>query len=96
MSLRPFAFLFGLIALQACTQFPELDARVPASELKGAYPKLLPLDQLLDAPAPQVTPKTIGNMQSRIAGLRARAARLKRPVINAPTKARMRRGVGPI
>lgn len=86
-------FIAVCLALAACTEFPELDVAVPDSATKGPYPALLPMEQILAGPEPTVSEETLGNMQSRVAALKARASRLRRPVVDAPTRARMRRGV---
>ena len=80
-------------ALAACTQYPEvLDAETPGLA-DAAYPRLLPLETLLSAPEPRATFELRAATQGRVDALRARAARLSGPVLDAPTKARLQRGV---
>ena len=90
MRLTPYLMFF---ALCGCTQFPELDAaRTPGVE-KAPFPALLPLDGLLVGPEPRATPEMRSGIEGRVAGLRARAARLQRPVVSASDRARMEQGV---
>ncbi|CUH81456.1 hypothetical protein [Tropicibacter naphthalenivorans] len=82
-----------LAGLAGCTQFPELDAvQTPGIE-NAAYPDLVPLDDLLNASAPSVTPEMAAGLEARAAGLRARAARLQRTSVAQPrsTAARVAR-----
>ncbi|MDJ0820777.1 MAG: hypothetical protein QNJ09_03065 [Paracoccaceae bacterium] len=89
-----FAFL---LALCACTQFPELDATQTPGVAQAPYPRLLPLDGLLVGPVATATPAVVAGIEGRVAALRARADRLRGPVVPARIKARMRRGVtGPL
>ncbi len=70
----------GLIALgllAGCAQFPELEAGETPGVAEAPYPKLVPLETLLEAPAPVATVEMVGAVEGRAAGLRARAARLK-------------------
>ena len=90
--MRPLLILI-LLTASACTRFPELDAGESAAVRNAAYPDLLPLDQLLDAPAPTVSPQMAAGIEGRVSALRARAARLTRPVVDGGTRARMARGV---
>ncbi|MDA7424070.1 hypothetical protein [Thalassococcus lentus] len=73
----PIAALVLASAFSGCTQFPELDAvQTPGLE-DAPYPKLLPMDELLKGPEPRATIEQIGQVTGRVAGLRARAARLQ-------------------
>lgn len=83
----------GLCALGACAQFPELDAATDPAVFDRDYPRILPIDGLLTGPEPRATPEVAGSVQARAAALKARAARLGGPVVDARTKARMARGV---
>ena len=83
-----------LIGLAACTEFPALDGTVPPAAANGP-PDLVPLAPLL-AQA-NATDRGAADVQSaltpRLANLRARAARLRGPVIPPAARARMLRGV---
>ncbi|MHA6326035.1 hypothetical protein [Roseivivax sp. CAU 1753] len=85
--------LFCLLLLASCAQFPELDATATPGVAEADYPDLLPLDALLRGPVPRATPDLRASVVSRAASLEARAARLRGPVIDAATRARMARGV---
>ena len=68
-----------LAALSACADFPELARAVPASELSGSYPPLLPIDQLLaQTDDPLIEDEDTERLEARANALRARADRLRR------------------
>lgn len=80
--------------LAGCSDFPELDNAVSPTARKAGYPDLLPIDQLIvGAQEVQITEETVSTLRSRIARLNARAARLRGPVIDAATRARMRTAI---
>lgn len=84
-----------ILCLSACTQFPELDATVPAEADAAAYPDLVPLLPVLasaDA-TPERQSAVEQSLEGRIARLRNRADRLRGNVIDRRTRARMARGV---
>ncbi len=66
-----------LLALTACTQFPELDSTRTPGVADAPYPALVPLDTLLDGAPPRANAAVIGQIEGRVAGLRARASRLQ-------------------
>ena len=69
--------LLGL-SLLGCTDTPDLDAAIPASEQQGSYPPLVPVETLLaQAEAPRLDGTEDEALAARAAALRARAARLK-------------------
>lgn len=81
-------------ALAACTEFPELDAAVPASEVQGAYPRLLPIDQVIGGETATVGEEDVEALQARVAALKARAAALeRRRGVTPADRARLRGGV---
>ncbi len=88
------ALVLGL-ALTACSQFPELDATVPADGKDVDYPQLVPLEPLLARAETDIsdTDQTEATVSARVAALRARASRLRGTVIDAETRARMQRGI---
>lgn len=93
-----FILLFTLATLGACADFPDLDARVDAATRDAAYPTLQPLDPLIARASAletngQITTASVAAFDNRIANLRAKSARLRGPIIDAATRARMRRGV---
>ena len=78
----------------ACAQFPQLDDRVTPAVADAAPPDLIPLGPLLaraDRPDPTLTGPA--GLDARLAALRARAARLRGPVIAPTQRADMLRGV---
>lgn len=85
------AALLICLALTGCTQFPELDAVVSASAKSAAYPRLQPLDGVLAQANASTTDATAvrGSLAARVAALRARAARMRGPIIEPAIRARM-------
>ncbi|MCO4846707.1 MAG: hypothetical protein KC448_01895 [Yoonia sp.] len=93
-----FILFLALAALGACADFPDLDARVDAATRDAAYPTLPPLDPLIARASAlktsgQITAASVAAFDVRIANLRAKSVRLRAPIIDAATLARMRRGV---
>lgn len=90
--------LILLLALSACATFPELDASIDDAARAAPYPELVPLQPILAranalGTTGRITPASEQAFDARVAGLRARAARLRGPVVDAATRARMRRGI---
>lgn len=83
------------LLLQACTTFPALDHTVPPDGTAGAFPALVPLAPLVAQAntSTNVAQNVEAALTPRLSNLRARAARLRGPVIAAPVRARMLRGV---
>lgn len=84
--------------MTACVQFPELDSAVAPEDIGRAPPQLVPLASILE----QSGTSTIGTaggapdisaLTARLDILRTRAARLRRPVIDARSRARMLRSI---
>ncbi len=89
-------FTIALIGLGACAPFPDLDDRIDATARTADFPTLQPLDPLLARVASNtgtITPASEAQFDTRVANLRSRAARLRGPVVDSATRARMRRGV---
>jgi hypothetical protein len=82
--------LFCGLALAACADVPRLGTAPGARALAAPWPRIAPLGPLLAAGAEaRLTPALTGDLTARAAALRARAARLRGPVIEAATRARM-------
>lgn len=78
MKVSGIAVIACLGAVAGCAEFPDLDRAVPASELSGPYPPLLPIDQLLaQTDDPQIGAEDTQALEARAAALRARANRLR-------------------
>lgn len=91
--IRSFIFAF-LLSVAACTDFPDLDDTVSAGARAADFPTLAPIDSLLgNQPPPRLTETDVEALSSRIARLRARAAELRRPVIDRATRARLQRAL---
>lgn len=97
--MRPsLACLICLFALSACTEFPALEGTIAPAQTNAPYPDLVPLSPLIaQANAGNAAQDGAQSAQSalepRLAALRARAARLRGPVIPASQRARLLRGV---
>ena len=93
-----FILLLALVTLEACADFPDLDARVSGATRDAAYPKLEPLGpliarvQILDT-SDGVIPTSVVAFNDRINNLLAKSARIRGPVIDMATHNRMRGGV---
>ncbi len=83
----------AFLLLCACAQFPELDRTQTPGVADAPYPRLVPIGTLLEAEPARATPEMRAGVLGRVGALRARAARLNGPVVDAATQARMRRGV---
>lgn len=83
------------LALTGCTQFPDLD-HTQSDALKAAeYPALVPIEPLLaraNAPGPDPV-QTQENLDSRLAGLRARANAMRGTVLSNAEKRRLETGL---
>lgn len=82
-----------VLGLGACAPTPVERLAESPGVSDAPYPALLPLERLLEGPAPRATPALRDTTLSRVAALRARADALRGPVIEAPLRNRMRRGV---
>ncbi len=95
--MRPFPpCLFALVALAACTEPYPLAPELVASGADAPYPALVPAEQITaQVPPAATTPaEAAPAVTTRAESLRARAGRLRGPVIDAETQTRMQRGVG--
>ena len=90
-----FALFTLLAALPACTEFPQLDATVSPQQANAPFPEFVPLAPILAQANASSGAAELANtdIEPRLANLRARAARLRGPVIPAAIRARMLRGV---
>jgi hypothetical protein len=84
----------ALLALAGCATFPALDGTVPSHLEHAGYPRLVPVEPLLArAEAIEISDETEAGVAARVAALRARAARLRRTIVDQPTRTRLKRGV---
>jgi hypothetical protein len=83
--------------LTGCTQFPELDQAIDPDVAARGVPDLIPLAPVLAAADTRATTVTVpdiaADLGARVANLRARADRLRGPVIPAPVRNRIARGI---
>ncbi len=95
MMFRPALLIATFAGCFACGQIPDIGDDLSAADRAALYPSLLPIDGLIGGgPAvPQITESSVKTLDGRIASLRNRAARLSGPVVDAPTRARMRAAV---
>jgi len=84
-----------MLGLAACADVPALDDRISDAARNAAYPALIDVNPLI-AQASAVPPSNtalVGDVAARIAQLNARANRLRGPIIAAPRRAQMLRGL---
>jgi len=81
------------LALASCAAFPALDQTITAADRAAPYPSLTNIDALLAAAPVDRAGPSLQTQESRIAGLRARAARLRGPVLSRGETQRLQRGV---
>lgn len=76
--------------LAGCSDFPQLEASLSPAARAAAYPTIAPFEQInaIDEGG-EITPESMQALQARAAGLRARAARLRRTIVDRETRARM-------
>jgi len=84
-----------LMALAACTQFPELDGTFDPDAAGTTPPALVPLEPILARASSANTAAeiSIATFDGRISNLHNRATALRGPVIDLATRSRMLRGV---
>lgn len=83
------------LSLTACTQFPELDRTQTPELADTAYPALVPIEPLLaGAEVTGADPvATTEALEGRVAGLRARANRMRGAVLTDAERRRLQEGV---
>lgn len=94
--MRPLpACLAAFLALAGCDEPYPLAPDLAASGAAAPWPELLPVERITAQVPPDDTgaTATADAMAARSARLRARADRLRGPVIDAETESRMRQGV---
>lgn len=84
--------VFGL-GMSACAQFPEVDAALNGDNPVSDYPDLVPFEDLLSGPDPQISETDDDALLARARDLRQRADGLRPPVIDRETRDRMDTGV---
>lgn len=81
--MRPVYFLpLTLILAAGCAQFPEVDEATAPTMSDIEYPKLLPVEQILDQDAPRLDENSETSLQGRSSRLKRRASELR----NAPVE----------
>lgn len=86
--------IIAITGLIGCAEFPQIDGTLDLAARSAAYPTLQPLDPLLaQAQSLHTTDQITPALNTRTAQLMARATRLRGPVIDANTRAKMQRGV---
>lgn len=94
--LRASALIFLVFLPVGCTQFPALDDRITPAMEAAPYPELVPLEGLLAAvPERRADPvQAESSLSARVANLRARAARLRGPILSTGDRDRLNRQPG--
>ena len=87
--------LLAAIPPAACTQFPELEHTQTAALEAADYPALVPIEPILaQVDATRTDPvQTEAALDARLAGLRARADRLRRTGMTPAERLRLERGL---
>lgn len=83
------------LAVGGCTQFPDLEHTQDAATARADYPALIPIEPLLaraEAPGPDPA-ESQAQIDARLAGLRARADRLRGSIMTEAEKQRLRTGL---
>ena len=93
--MSPARLVLMCFLLAGCADAPSLDGRISAAAASAPYPVLQPLAPLLERAAQpgRITPQTPRQLEGGAAALRARAAALRGPVVDAATRARMQAAV---
>ncbi len=85
-----FCFCLTLVGAVACAEDPLVRRQISDDARRAEYPRILPLQELLASrPAPVDVALLTGSLTSRAAALRARASRLRAPIVDSATRARM-------
>ena len=91
----PPSMLLCVLILSGCASFPDLGTGHTAAADAAPWPRIEPLGQVLaEADRLTITPAVAGDLAARAAALKARAARLKQPVVDDATRSRMRAAQG--
>jgi len=95
MRIRTSLLLLCVLSAAGCTQFPELDQRITPELANAPAPDLVPLAPLIARAESSsgAAASALADVEPRLAALRARAARLRGPVIPAADRNRMLRRV---
>ena len=82
------------LAVQGCAPWPEVSSEFKSRRTSTEIPRIVPLDTLLaNRPSATETSKDIDDVSARVARLKARAARLRAPVIDPRTRRKLRRAI---
>ena len=83
------------LSLAACAEFPALDGTIAPEAAALPYPQLQPLAPVLAAAdaTPTTPPAPVEAVETRADALRARAAGLRGPILDAATEDRMQAGI---
>lgn len=85
----PLALALGL-GVAGCTDFPEVEDRETPEGRAADFPDLAPIEVLTTPATPsRLDPQTQASLEARVANLRARAARLKRSVMDPDARNRL-------
>ena len=92
--MRIAAILSLLLGLTACVDAPALRDTVEPEVANANYPTLVPVEQILgtNRPDPEADQRVVDTLTGRVAGLQARAKRLKASGIDDATRKRLDEG----
>jgi len=84
----------ALVLVAGCEEVPPLSEALRAERGTIAYPQLIPAGEITGQVSPAATDaRSAPDLEDRAARLRARAARLSGPAIDAETRDRMETGI---
>jgi len=93
--MRKVLLIMLVLAINGCTDFPDLETAVSARAQAAAYPAILPLDALLASVPPVEAGLGVGTLPQRLRHLQARAAQLRgHAVVDARSRARLLAALG--
>ncbi|WP_238937759.1 hypothetical protein [Sulfitobacter mediterraneus] len=94
-SRSPYICAFALLFAAGCTTFPQLDDSIRPEVRDADYATLVPLSTLQTSTDPiRIDPaQTQAELNGRLAGLRARADRLRGTVLTGREKQRLQEGL---
>ncbi len=82
------------LAAASCSRFPELERRISPEARAADYPALLPLDEALAGTRTRnITSASAETLLVRVAGLRAQARYLQRPVLSRADRTRLQAAI---
>ena len=90
---RPLLLCFAFCGYSGCADFPELNDRITDADRAADFPSLTNIDTILEGvPEPRAV-NVAEDLDARVNGLKARAARLRGSVLTNSERLRLSSGV---